>query len=291
MLEVGNQPASRNSCAARRPACVRARAPLDFCIESHRSGTRATLIARLRGTLRPAVVTSGVLAARSVVVIDDDPSVREIASAYLERDGYDVLVAASGSEGLELAERAAPGLIVLDLMLPDLDGEEVCRRIRRVSDVPIVMLTAKSSVDERVSGLLLGADDYLAKPFSPRELAARVGAVLRRSGAVEAPLVPVMSFDAGRLEIDTVRQRVWVDGVAVELTRREYDLLVALARYPGRVYGRAELNRRVQGYEYEGYERTIDSHVKNLRKKIELAPHSPRYIQTVYGVGYRFAEL
>jgi DNA-binding response OmpR family regulator len=174
-------------------------------------------------------------------------------------------------------------------MLPDKGGEDVCREVRERSDVPILMLTAKASEDERVSGLGLGADDYLTKPFSPRELVARVRAILRRTHGVE-PLVAVMRFDGGELEIDTVQHEVRRHGETVELTPNEYKLLVTLARYPGRAYSRFELINHVQGYEYEGYERTIDAHVKNLRKKIEDDPKQPRYVETVFGVGYRLSK-
>ena len=227
---------------------------------------------------------------KKIVVIDDEPSVQEVVRGYLEKDGYLVYVAGDGREGLALAERTKPGLIVLDLMLPDVSGEEICREIRSRSDVPILMLTAKASEDERVGGLALGADDYLTKPFSPRELVARVRAVLRRTQGVEAPLVEVLSFDDGELEIDTVQHEVRRDGQTVELTPNEYRLLVTLARYPGRVYSRFELINHVQGYDFEGYERTIDAHVKNLRKKIEPDPRHPRYVETVFGIGYRLAK-
>ena len=228
---------------------------------------------------------------KKIVVIDDEPSVQEVVRRYLEKDGYLVYVAEDGREGLALAERAQPGLIVLDLMLPDISGEELCREIRARSDVPILMLTAKASEEERVQGLALGADDYLTKPFSPRELVARVRAVLRRAEGAETSLVEPLSFDDGRLTIDTLRHEVRRDGVVVELTPNEYRLLVTLARYPGRVYSRFELINHVQGYDYEGYERTIDAHVKNLRKKIEPDPRHPRYVQTVFGAGYRLAKL
>ncbi len=227
---------------------------------------------------------------KKIVVIDDEASVQEVVRGYLEKDGYLVYVAGNGREGLALAERAKPGLIVLDLMLPDVSGEEICREIRSRSDVPILMLTAKASENERVGGLALGADDYLTKPFSPRELVARVRAVLRRTQGTETPLVEVLSFDDGALEIDTVQHEVRRAGEAVELTPNEYRLLVTLARYPGRVYSRFELINHVQGYDFEGYERTIDAHVKNLRKKIEPSPKNPRYVETVFGVGYRLAK-
>ena len=226
---------------------------------------------------------------KKVVVVDDDASVQEVTRAYLERDGYLVYVAGTAAEGLAVAERVKPGLVVLDLMLPDRSGEDVCREIRERSDVPILMLTAKASEDERVAGLALGADDYLTKPFSPRELVARVRAILRRT-QIETPLVELLSFDEGALEIDTVQHEVRRDGEPVELTPNEYKLLQTLARYPGRVYSRFELINHVQGYEYEGYERTIDAHVKNLRKKIEPDPKHPRYVETVFGAGYRLRK-
>ena len=228
---------------------------------------------------------------KTVVVIDDEPSVQEVTRAYLEKDGYSVFIAGTGSDGIALAERLKPGLIVLDLMLPDIAGEEICREIRTRSDVPILMLTAKAAEDERVNGLALGADDYLTKPFSPRELVARVRAILRRTHAAQTPLVEVLSFDGGALEVDTVQHEVRRDGQPVDLTPNEYKLLVTLARYPGRVYSRFELVEHVQGFGYAGYERTIDAHVKNLRRKIEPDPRSPRFVETVYGVGYRLARL
>jgi two-component system response regulator RegX3 len=227
---------------------------------------------------------------RKIIVIDDERSVLEVVRAYLEQDGYLVYVADNGKDGLALAERMRPALVVLDLMLPDVPGEKVCRQIRSRSDVPVLMLTAKASEEERVEGLLLGADDYLVKPFSPRELVARVRAILRRVQGPSTPLVPVLTFDEGRLEIDTVEHRVRSQGTEIDLTPNEYKLLTALAAYPGRVYSRLELVNQVQGYDYDGYERTIDVHVKNLRKKIEPEPQHPRYIETVVGVGYRLAK-
>ena len=227
---------------------------------------------------------------KKIVVVDDEPSVQEVVRAYLEKDGYVVFVAGNGVDGLKLSEKMKPALVVLDLMLPDVSGEEICREIRSRSDVPILMLTAKVSEDERVSGLALGADDYLTKPFSPRELVARVRAILRRTQEVETPLVETLSFDSGVLEIDTVRREVRRDGETVDLTPNEYRLLVTLSRYPGRVYSRFELISHVQGYDYEGYERTIDAHVKNLRKKIEPDPKHPRYVETVFGMGYRLTK-
>jgi DNA-binding response OmpR family regulator len=224
-----------------------------------------------------------------ILIVDDEPSIHEVVRAYLERDGFIVYSASDGREGLELALSKRPALIVLDLMLPDVSGEEICREVRSRSDVPILMLTAKSSEDQRVAGLSLGADDYLVKPFSPRELVARIKAILRRSSGGEMPLVEQQSFDEGRLQIDSVRHEVLLGGEPVELTASEYKLLCALAQYPGRAYSRFELINRVQGHDFEGYERTIDAHVKNLRRKIEPDHRHPRYVQTVQGVGYRLA--
>jgi DNA-binding response OmpR family regulator len=222
-----------------------------------------------------------------ILIIDDEPWVHEVLRAYLERDGFIVYGASDGREGMQLAMTKRPDLVVLDLMLPDLSGEEICRQLRERSDLAILMLTAKSSEDQRIDGLQLGADDYLTKPFSPRELVARVKAILRRTGGGEMPLVEQLRFDAGRLEIDSVRHEVRVAGEPVNLTPSEYKLLLALAQYPGRAYSRFELINRVQGHDFEGYERTIDAHVKNLRRKIEPDPGTPRYVETVHGIGYR----
>jgi DNA-binding response OmpR family regulator len=227
-----------------------------------------------------------------ILIIDDEQSVHDVARAYLEREGYEVLSAIGGREGLALAQALQPRLVVLDLMLPDLSGEQVCAELRRDSDVAIVMLTAKSTEDDRIRGLDLGADDYLVKPFSPRELVARVRALLRRTGAAQRPASDqALRFDGGRLCLDPERHRAVVDGEPVELTPSEFKLLLALARSPGRVFSRFELINRVQGHDYDGYERTIDAHVKNLRRKIEPDAARPRYVQTVHGVGYRLSEI
>jgi DNA-binding response OmpR family regulator len=220
----------------------------------------------------------------TILVVDDERKIRELVRAYLERDGYAVLLAGTAQRALELASRATPDLVVLDLMLPDLPGEEVARSLRALGEVPIIMLTAKAGEEDRIGGLRLGADDYLVKPFSPRELVARVQAVLRRSGGeVEGPA----SFDSGRLVLDRARRQVRVEGASVELTRSEFDLLATLAGSPGRVFSRYELITKVQGYDFDGYERTIDAHVKNLRRKLGDDPRQPRYVATVTGVGYK----
>ncbi|MBJ7354327.1 MAG: response regulator transcription factor [Thermoleophilaceae bacterium] len=222
-----------------------------------------------------------------VLIVDDEASVHDVVRAYLEREGFIVYSATRGAEGLEIALSKSPDLVVLDLMLPDISGEEICRQLRERSDVAIIMLTAKSGEEQRIAGLGVGADDYVVKPFSPRELVARIKAVLRRSSGAEMPLVEVQSFDDGRLVIDSVLHEVRVEGEPVSLTPSEYKLLSAIAQYPGRAYARIELVNRVQGHEFEGYERTIDAHVKNLRRKIESDPSAPHYVITVPGVGYR----
>src|SRR4051794_6611173 len=223
--------------------------------------------------------------ANRILVIDDDPLVHEVAGAYLESAGHLVYRASTGRDGLKLVRLKLPELIVLDLGLPDMPGGEVCAEIRRHSDAPVLMLTANDSVDDLITGLSQGADDYLSKPYSPRELVARVGALLRRTG--RAPLTPVLRFDGGTVVVDTVRHEVTRDEGVVDLTPSEYDLLVALAQHPGRAYSRAELLQRIQGDDFAGYERTVDVHVTNLRRKLEPDPTRPRYVETVRGVGYR----
>jgi DNA-binding response OmpR family regulator len=222
----------------------------------------------------------------TVLVVEDEPKLRGLVRAYLERDGLAVLSTGSGAEAISLAAQGDPDLVVLDLRLPDVPGEEVAREIRLASDVPILMLTAKAGEEDRIAGLELGADDYLTKPFSPRELVLRAQAILRR-GRDDANAATLLAFGEGELAIDTDRRAVVVRGLPVELTPTEWDLLLALTRVPGRVYSRYELINVVRGYEFSGYERTIDSHVKNLRRKIERDRHSPRVVETVLGGGYR----
>jgi DNA-binding response OmpR family regulator len=221
-----------------------------------------------------------------ILIIDDDPTVREIARAALERDGFVVYEAMEGGAGLDVAAVRAPGLIVLDLVLPDASGEDILREVRRRSSVPVLILSAKGTTDHRVHGLGLGADDYLPKPFSPRELVARVKALLRRASGDLAER-DLLVFDGGRIEIDTVRHEIRVGGAVRDVTRTEYDLLLALARYPGRVYSRGEIAYRLRGDDFEGDERVVDVHVRNLRRKIESDPARPRCVETVRGVGYR----
>jgi len=223
-----------------------------------------------------------------VLVVDDDPSIVELVRLYLEREGYRVLVAYDGLEALEMARQQQPDLVVLDLLLPEVDGLDVCRILQTESDVPIIMLTAKTAEEDRVVGLRLGADDYVTKPFSPRELVARVQAVLRRVGK-ESPNGPAEVRFAD-LVIDRRSHEVRVRDEAVSLTPTEFRLLEVLAGEPGRAFTRPELLDRVFGYDFEGFERTVDVHVKNLRKKIEPDPRDPVYLKTVYGVGYKLGE-
>lgn len=222
----------------------------------------------------------------TVMVVEDEYKLRELVRSYLEREGIVVFSTGSGAEAISFARRSQVDLVVLDLGLPDVSGEEVARELRSCSDVPIVMLTAKSEQQDRIAGLEVGADDYVTKPFSPRELVLRVQAVLRR-GRVVIEVPSAASYGEGLLTIDEDRRRVEVLGEPVELTPTEWGILVALAGVPGRVYSRYELINRVRGYEFAGYERTIDSHVKNLRRKIEPDPSSPQVVQTVLSGGYR----
>jgi DNA-binding response OmpR family regulator len=221
----------------------------------------------------------------TVMLVEDERKLRDLVRSYLERAGFTVLSTGSGAEAIMLASSASPDLIVLDLGLPDVPGETVAREVRAIAPTPIVMLTAKSAEDDRIRGLELGADDYVTKPFSPRELVLRVQAILRRGGM--ATEQGVTSYGEGALVIDQPRRQVTVNGAEVSLTPTEWGILVALATVPGRVYSRFELINRVRGYEFEGYERTVDSHVKNLRRKIEDDPGNPRIVQTVLGGGYR----
>jgi len=222
----------------------------------------------------------------TVLVVEDEVKIRELVRRYLERDGLAVMTTGSGAEALTMLDTQPVDLIVLDLNLPDVSGESVAAEVRSRSAIPILMLTAKSTEADRIRGLELGADDYLTKPFSPKELVLRVQAVLRRTRTSSISDAPA-SFGAGTLMIDEIRHDVTVRGRSVELTPTEWSLLVALTGAPGRVFSRAELINRLRGYEFDGYERTVDSHVKNLRRKIELDPHEPVIVETVLGAGYR----
>ena len=224
--------------------------------------------------------------AATVLVVEDERKLRDFIRSYLERAGFTVLSTGSGAEAITMAADTAPDLVVLDLGLPDVPGETVARELRAMSAIPIVMLTAKAAEEDRVRGLELGADDYVTKPFSPRELVLRVQAILRRGGPAAAPRGGA-SYGGGALVIDEPRRTVSVRGTPAQLTPTEWGILVTLATVPGRVYSRFELINKVRGYEFEGYERTVDSHVKNLRRKVEDDPGSPGIIVTVLGGGYR----
>jgi two-component system alkaline phosphatase synthesis response regulator PhoP len=220
----------------------------------------------------------------TVLIVDDEPRIAAIARDYLRHAGFDVVTAATGREALECVRAGRPSLVVLDLRLPDMDGMHVARELRRTSDVPIVMLTARAEESDRLLGLDAGADDYIVKPFSPRELVARVRAVLRRSAAPRDGLrLGDLSLDRERLIVERGRERV-------SLTATEFQLLATLAAQPGRLFTRAQLLDAIRGDEAEAFDRAIDAHVKNIRRKIEPDPRNPRYVLTVYGVGYKAAD-
>jgi len=222
---------------------------------------------------------------RCILVVDDDKKIVDLVTLYLKRDGYTVLPAYDGQEALDVARRKRPDLIVLDLMLPELGGTDVCKLLRTESRVPIIMLTARATDEDKLRGLDLGADDYLTKPFNPRELVARVRAVLRRVYPAETP---GDDLRYGSLIISFLRHEVTVDGKPANLTPTEFRLLEALVREPGRAFSRSELLDRAFGYDYEGVERTVDVHIMNLRRKIEPGGGEWRFISTVPGLGYRF---
>ena len=223
----------------------------------------------------------------TILIVEDEPELVKILRSYLEKGGYSVLTAARGDSGLALWESHEPDLVILDLNLPGLDGLDVARAIRRQKETPIIMVTARVEETDRLIGLELGADDYITKPFSPREVVARVRAVLRRS--IAAPMEQER-LRAGELEVDLTAHTVERAGEPVELTPTEFNLLVALIAQPGRVFTRLQLLEVSQGAAYEGYERTVDAHIKNLRQKVEPDTRRPRYIETVFGVGYRFRK-
>ncbi len=222
-----------------------------------------------------------------ILVVDDEPKIVKQARDYLEKSGYRVVTAGDGTTAMAIARHERPDLIVLDLNLPGLDGLDVCRALWRESDVPIIMLTARVEETDRLIGLELGADDYITKPFSPRELVARVRAVLRRvQGSVRTPGL----IRAGDLEIDVHGHRLTRAGEPIRLTRSEFNLLAVLAQHPGQTFTRAQLLDRLHGVAYDGYDRSVDAHIKNLRRKLEANPIEPRYVLTVYGVGYKFTD-
>ena len=224
---------------------------------------------------------------KRVLVVEDEIKITRLVRDYLRQAGFDVLEAIDGPSALSLARAEKPDMIVLDLGLPGMDGLDVTRKLRATSSVPIIMLTARSEETDRIVGLELGADDYVTKPFSPKELVARIRAVLRRA---DATLGGGEVVRAGPLEMDLPKRRVTVEGREIELTSTEFDLLLVLARQPGRIYTRAQLLDAVHGVSFESYERSVDAHIKNLRRKIETDPQRPRLVLTVYGVGYKFTD-
>jgi DNA-binding response OmpR family regulator len=229
------------------------------------------------------------MAGKRVLVVDDDVKTVELVKLYLSRDGYKVLTAHDGTEALRLAREGHPDLIVLDIMLPGLDGLNVCRTLRAESDVPIIMLTARTSEQDRLNGLDLGADDYVTKPFSPRELAARVRTVLRRLPGETLKRGPT-EIQHGQLTVNFLKHEAFLTGMPLNLTPVEFKLLGVFVKEPQRVFSRAQLIEKALGYDFEGFDRTIDVHILNLRRKLEPDPSHPRYIQTVYGTGYKLSR-
>ncbi|AKL93987.1 sensory transduction protein RegX3 [Clostridium aceticum] len=224
---------------------------------------------------------------RNILIVEDEESIADVVRAYLEKEGYNTFVAYNGSKAIDIFNQQEIDFIILDLMLPDLSGEEVCKKIRIKSQVPILMLTAKAQESDRIYGLDIGADDYITKPFSPKELVARVRAILRRTDT-EGVKANILDFSNGDLTIDLNKMEVKKQGKIVSLTAKEYKLLSLLIQNIGRIFSREELVVKVLGYDYEGYDRTIDTHVKNIRQKIEDGNN--KYIATVYGIGYKFQE-
>ncbi len=224
-----------------------------------------------------------------ILIVEDDRKIANVVRVYLENAGFHVVHVERGKDAIEFVDRELPLLVILDLMLPDTSGEEVCQEMREYGDFPIIMLTSKSSEEERIAGFALGADDYIVKPFSPRELVYRVKAILKRYGKKDIGSSDVLSFDDSTLVIDGQKFDVIKNGESVNLTSTEFRILYAMASSPGKVFSREELIEKALGYRYEGYDRVIDAHIKNIRKKLGEDPKSSTLIQTVYGVGYRFA--
>jgi two-component system OmpR family response regulator len=224
-----------------------------------------------------------------VLIVEDDVKLARIVKAYLEGADFRTVLASGMREALQRAEAELPLAVILDLGLPDGSGEELCQSLKELGDFPVIMLTAKSSEEERIAGFSLGADDYMVKPASPRELVCRLKAVLKRYDRGSSSSDSVVSFENGKLILDNVRHQITKDGQAVTITPTEFKLLVTLASSPGRTFTRDELVSRALGYQFDGYDRSIDAHIKNLRQKIEKDPRTPEYLKTVYGVGYLFA--
>jgi len=224
----------------------------------------------------------------NILVVEDEKNISDVIVAYLKKEKFNVFVATDGEKAIELFNEKTIHFIILDLMIPILSGEEVCKKIRAISDVPIIMLTAKTEEEDKITGLSIGADDYVSKPFSPRELVSRVKALLRRSYRDNSPLAERLYFNNGDLEIEVDKMEVKKSGDGISLTSNEFKILIALVSNADHILSREQLIEASFGYDYEGFDRTIDTHIKNIRYKIENNPKSPKYIQTVYGVGYRF---
>lgn len=227
-------------------------------------------------------------AGKTVLIVDDEVKISEVLRSYFEKAGYSVQTAMSGTEAMDHFERHAPILIVLDLMLPDMSGEEVCKAVRKRSRVPIIMLTAKAEEENILEGLGLGADDYVIKPFSPKQVLARAEAVLRRVSGEALPVADEISYNNGELVLDRLRHEVRKNGEKLRLTPNEYNILMTMAKYPTKAFTRDELITFAFGDEFTGFDRVIDTHIKNIRQKIEQDPRTPRYIKTIHGVGYKF---
>jgi Response regulators consisting of a CheY-like receiver domain and a winged-helix DNA-binding domain len=225
-----------------------------------------------------------------ILVVDDEQNILDVVKAYLQKENFEVFTAMDGEEALNLFNKETFHLIILDLMLPKITGEEVCTKIRTSSNVPIIMLTAKVDEDERIEGISIGADDYITKPFSVRELVVRVRALLRRSYRDDMPIAEVLNYDNGYLEVDIKKMLVRKQGQPVTLTTNEFKVLLTLISHPNQVFSREQLVQIAFGVDYEGYDRTIDTYIKNIRQKIELNQKDPKYILTVYGVGYKFSS-
>lgn len=228
------------------------------------------------------------MANKTILVVDDEPKITDIIKSYLEKSGYKAVCVFNGREALDLFDRTRPALVVLDLMLPELSGEHVCREIRAKSRVPVIMLTAKTAEEDMLKGLNIGADDYITKPFSPRLLMAKIEAVLRRTSNEVVPLSKELVFDGGRIVIDDDRHEVRKDGEKVSLTPNEYNILFTMASFPTRAFKRDELITHALDESFDGYDRVIDTHIKNIRQKIEDDSKNPKYILTVHGLGYSF---
>jgi DNA-binding response OmpR family regulator len=223
-----------------------------------------------------------------ILVVDDEEKIAQVVKAYLEKEDFEVITAVDGQSALDLFEKENVNLVILDLMLPKISGEEVCKTIRTKSDIPIIMLTAKSDIDDKVEGISMGADDYLTKPFSVKELVVRVRALLRRAYRDISPLADYFEFNNKDLEVDVRKFEVKKKGEIVILTPNEIKLLITLVSKPGQIFTREQLVEKSFGYDYEGFDRTIDTYIKNIRQKIEDNPKKPNYIVTVYGMGYKF---